>query len=112
MTSLASAEFALAGVLAQVRPLGVVAACGLADDATLATTVMPFIVRGVTLAGIDSVLHPVAARADVWERLQRAVDDDRLERITTTVGLAETADRAATLRTVGVRGRTVVDPAR
>ena len=100
----------LAGALAQTRPRGVVAACGLADDAALATTVMPFIVRGITLAGIDSVLHPMPGRAAVWARLQATLDPDLLDRITTTVGLAEVPTRAATLLTRGVRGRTVVDP--
>jgi acrylyl-CoA reductase (NADPH) len=100
----------LAGALAQTRPQGVVAACGLADDTALATTVMPFIVRGVTLTGIDSVLHPVDARPAVWERLHAAIDTALLARITTTVGLAEVTGRAATLLASGVRGRTVVDP--
>ena len=99
----------LAGALAQTRPRGVVAACGLADDASLATTVMPFIVRGVALVGIDSVLHPVDARPDVWERLHRGVDATLLARITTTVGLGDVVARAATLLERGVRGRTVVD---
>jgi len=98
----------LAGAVAQTRPRGVVAACGLADDAALATTVMPFIVRGVTLAGIDSVLHPMGDRAAVWERLHAAVDPALLARITTTVGLAEVPSRAAALLATGVRGRTVV----
>ena len=99
----------LAGALAQTRPRGVVAACGLADDAALATTVMPFIVRGISLVGIDSVLHPVAERADVWERLHRSADAELLERITTTVGLGDVVAQAATLLERGVRGRTVVD---
>lgn len=101
----------LAGALAQTRPGGVVAACGLADDATLATTVMPFIVRGVTLTGIDSVLFPVERRPDVWARLHAAVPADVLAGLTTTVGLADVPARATTLLTTGVRGRTVVDPA-
>jgi acrylyl-CoA reductase (NADPH) len=100
----------LAGALAQTRPQGVVAACGLADDTALATTVMPFIVRGVTLTGIDSVLHPVDARPAVWGRLHAAIDAALLARITTTVGLAEVTGRAATLLASGVRGRIVVDP--
>ena len=100
----------LAGALAQTRPRGVVAACGLADDAALATTVMPFIVRGITLAGIDSVLHPMPGRAAVWARLQATLDPDLLDRITTTIGLSEVPTRAATLLERGVRGRTVVDP--
>ena len=99
----------LAGALAQTRPYGVVAACGLADDAALTSTVMPFIVRGVTLTGIDSVLFPVDARDDVWARLDAAVDADLLARLTTTIGLAEVPARAATLLERGVRGRTVVD---
>ena len=99
----------LAGALAQMRPRGVVAACGLADDTTLATTVMPFIVRGIALVGIDSVLHPVPERADVWERLHRDADDALLARITTNVDLEGVAARAATLLERGVRGRTVVD---
>ncbi len=101
----------LAGALAQTRPGGVVAACGLADDAALPTTVMPFIVRGVTLVGIDSVLFPVDRRADVWARLHAAVPDATLAGLTTTVGLADVPARAATLLATGVRGRTVVDPA-
>jgi acrylyl-CoA reductase (NADPH) len=103
----------LAGALAQTRPGGVVAACGLADDTSLTTTVMPFIVRGITLTGIDSVLHPVPERAAVWSRLHGAIDADALARITTTVDLAGTPRRAATLLEPGargVRGRTVVNP--
>ena len=100
----------LAGALAQTRPRGVVAACGLADDTRLTTTVMPFIIRGVTLAGIDSVLHPVDERADVWARLHATMDPTLLEALTTTVGLSEVPARAATLLDRGVRGRTVVDP--
>jgi acrylyl-CoA reductase (NADPH) len=102
----------LAGALAQARPGGVVAACGLADDTALVTTVMPFIVRGVTLTGIDSVLHPVAERPAVWSRLHAAVDADALARITSTIGLAEVPSRAATLLAPGargLRGRIVVD---
>ena len=99
----------LAGALAQTRPGGVVAACGLADDAALATTVMPFIVRGVTLAGIDSVLHPVERRPAVWERLHEAVDADLLDQLTTTIALAGVPARATELLERGIRGRTVVD---
>jgi acrylyl-CoA reductase (NADPH) len=100
----------LAGVLTQLRPRGVVAACGLVDDTSLSTTVMPFIVRGVTLTGIDSVLHPVSDRPAVWERLHDTVDAELLGRITDTVGLGDVPSRAAALLAGGVRGRTVVDP--
>lgn len=102
----------LAGALAQTRPRGIVAACGLAQDSALTTTVMPFIIRGITLTGIDSVLHPVPERTEVWDRLHAVVDRSRLERLTTTVGLADVPARAATLLAGGVRGRTVVDPHR
>ena len=102
----------LAGALAQTRPRGVVAACGLADGITLTTTVMPFIIRGVTLAGIDSVQFPIDARDDVWARVHATVDADLLSRLTMTIGLAEVPARAATLLERGVRGRTVVDPSR
>jgi acrylyl-CoA reductase (NADPH) len=99
----------LAGALAQTRPHGVVAACGLTDDTVLATTVMPFIIRGVTLAGIDSVLHPMHARGGVWQRLHDAVDPTLLQGLTTTVPLTDVPPRAAELLDRGVRGRTVVD---
>ena len=99
----------LAGALAQTRAHGVVAACGLADDTELHTTVMPFIIRGITLAGIDSVLHPMSARAAVWQRLHAAIDTDALDPITSTVSLADVPGRAAELLARGVKGRTVVD---
>jgi acrylyl-CoA reductase (NADPH) len=99
----------LAGALAQTRPRGVVAACGLADDTALVTSVMPFIVRGITLAGIDSVLHPIERRADVWTRLHTALDVAVLDRLTTTIGLGAVPARAAQLLDRGVRGRTVID---
>jgi len=98
----------LAGALAQTRPRGVVAACGLADDASLSTTVMPFIVRGVTLTGIDSVLHPMDERLAVWGRLHAAIDTELLDRITTTITLADVPSRSAALLAGSVRGRTVV----
>jgi acrylyl-CoA reductase (NADPH) len=70
---------------------------------------MPFIIRGVTLAGIDSVLFPMELRPAVWERLHAAVDAETLAGLTTTVALADAPDRSAELLDHGVRGRTVVD---
>jgi len=99
----------LAGALAQMRPGGVVAACGLADDTALVTTVMAFIIRGVTLAGIDSVLHPVERRPEVWARLHAALAPELLASLTTTIGLADVPTRAAHLLARGGRGRTVID---
>jgi len=98
----------LAGALAQTLPNGVVAACGLVDDTALHTTVMPFIVRGVTLAGIESVHHPMEARPRAWQQLHRTFDATILAQLTTTVTLSEVPDRAADLLDHGVRGRTVV----
>ena len=99
----------LAGALAACAPRGVVVACGLAGGAELPTSVMPFIVRGVTLTGIDSVLHPMPLRAPVWSRLHAAVDADVLAALTTTIALEDVPTRAVELLDHGVRGRTLVD---
>jgi acrylyl-CoA reductase (NADPH) len=98
----------LANVLAQTRYGGVVAACGLAQGADLATSVMPFILRGVTLAGIDSVMAPLARRCEAWQRLARDLDAGALERMTQEVGLEDAVDRAHALIEGKVRGRIVV----
>ena len=98
----------LANACAQTRYGGIVAACGLAQGADLPVTVMPFILRGVTLAGIDSVLAPMARRQQAWERLARDLDPARLESMTTEVALAEVPARAAALLAGQVRGRVVV----
>lgn len=99
----------LAGALAATAARGTVAACGLAADAALTTSVMPFIVRGVTLAGIDSVLHPMSERAEVWARLHGTVDADLLASVTSTIGLDRVVERATALLRDGGRGRTLVD---
>ena len=100
----------LAGALAATRARGVVAVCGLVDDAALTTTVMPLIVRGVRIVGIDSVLHPAHARPAVWARLHDGVDAGLLASITTTVALDDVSARARDLLAGATRGRTVVDP--
>jgi acrylyl-CoA reductase (NADPH) len=99
----------LAGALAGCAPRGIVVACGLAGGAELRTSVMPFIVRGVTLTGIDSVLHPMPLRPAVWSRLHAAVDADVLAALTTTIALPDVPARARELLDHGVRGRTLVD---
>jgi acrylyl-CoA reductase (NADPH) len=98
----------LAGALAATAPRGVVAACGLAGGSELHTSVMPFIVRGVTLTGIDSVLFPMPLRAAVWGRLHDSVDPGVLASITSTLTLEEVPARAAELLERGVRGRTLI----
>ncbi len=77
----------LANALAATKPGGTVAACGLAGSADLPATVMPFILRGVTLAGIDSVWAPLAARREAWELLARDLDLDTLDSLTEEVSL-------------------------
>ncbi|MBS0443472.1 MAG: oxidoreductase [Proteobacteria bacterium] len=98
----------LANACAQTRYGGVVAACGLAQGADLPATVMPFILRGVTLAGVDSVMAPQPLRREAWQRLARDLDPQRLETITTEVPLAQAIARAQDLMAGKLRGRVVV----
>ena len=98
----------LVNALAQTRYGGTVAACGLAQGADLPGTVMPFILRGVTLAGIDSVMAPLARRELAWQRLARDLDVALLERITEEIALTDAIARAQDLMAGRVRGRLVV----
>jgi acrylyl-CoA reductase (NADPH) len=98
----------LANVCAQMQYGGVVAACGLAQGADLPTTVMPFILRGVTLAGIDSVMAPLPKRQQAWARLARDLDAAKLESMVTEVSLAQAPEWAQALMDGRVRGRVVV----
>lgn len=98
----------LANALAQTRYGGTVAACGLAQGADLLTTVMPFILRGVTLAGVDSVMAPLARRQRAWDRLAQDLDLDRLASIVEEVPLEAAIDKAHQLMAGKVRGRVVV----
>ncbi len=99
----------LANVLAQTSQRGVVACCGLTGGSELPTTVMPFILRGVTLAGIDSVAAPRASRVEAWDRLARDLDPRLLEAMTSTIGLADAPAAAERILAGQIRGRTVVD---
>jgi acrylyl-CoA reductase (NADPH) len=99
----------LASVLAQTTYGGIVASCGLAASADLPTTVMPFILRGITLAGINSVYCPPARRAQAWARLATDLDPAVLDSLTETVELADARQVADRILRGGVRGRTVVD---
>lgn len=98
----------LVNALAQTRYGGVVAACGLAQGFDLPGTVMPFILRGVTLAGIDSVMAPLAIRQQAWGRLARDLDAALLETICEEITLDQVVARAADLMQGKVRGRLVV----
>ena len=98
----------LANALAQTRYGGVVAACGLAQGMDLATTVMPFILRGVTLAGVDSVMAPLPRRQRAWERLARDLDPGLLESMVQEVTLDGAIASAQALMEGRVRGRVLV----
>lgn len=98
----------LANALAQTRYGGVVAACGLAQGMDLPTTVMPFILRGVTLAGIDSVMAPLSKRQRAWDRLARDLDLALLESMIVEVPLESAISKAQELMDGKVRGRVVV----
>ena len=99
----------LANVLAQTRYRGAVAAFGLAQGADLPGSVLPFMLRNVTLAGIDSVNAPQDARLRAWARLADDLDLGKLASATTVIGLADVPDLANLVLQGQVRGRTVVD---
>lgn len=99
----------LANVLAQTRYRGAVAAFGLAQGADLPGSVLPFILRNVTLAGIDSVNAPQEARRTAWARLANDLDLAKLASTTHTVGLTSVPGLADPVLQGQVRGRTVVD---
>jgi acrylyl-CoA reductase (NADPH) len=100
----------LANVCANMRYRGVVTACGLAQGLDFPSTVAPFILRGVTLAGIDSARCPIPDRKQAWQRLARDLDRSKLDSIVTAeIGLAESIDQASNLLAGKVRGRVVVD---
>ncbi len=99
----------LANVLAQTRYGGVVTACGLAQGMDLPGSVAPFILRGVTLAGIDSVMRPTADRIEAWTRLARDLDLGRLDAMTSRAGLGDLPRLGAEIIEGKVRGRVVVD---
>lgn len=98
----------LANVLASMRYRGVAAACGLASGMELPTTVAPFILRGVTLVGIDSVMCPKPERLIAWQRLAQELDMARLDAMTTELELADVVSTAARFLKGQVRGRLLV----
>ncbi|HBH40007.1 MAG TPA: oxidoreductase [Curvibacter sp.] len=98
----------LVNALAQTRYGGVVTACGLAQGMDMPGSVAPFILRGVTLAGIDSVMAPLAKRQRAWDRLARDLDPALLERMVEEVPLEAAVAKAQQLMAGQVRGRVVV----
>ncbi|WP_321895919.1 acrylyl-CoA reductase (NADPH) [Paraburkholderia heleia] len=99
----------LANVCASLRADGAVAACGLAQGMDLPATVAPFILRGVSLLGINSVTRPLAQRQQAWHALGETLDLKQLDTITQEIGLAEAIGAANDLLAGHVRGRLVVD---
>jgi acrylyl-CoA reductase (NADPH) len=98
----------LANLLSMTKYGGAVAACGLAAGMDLPTSVAPFILRGVCLLGIDSVMCPVEPRKAAWERLARDLDRSKLSEITHEIGLGDVIDMGPKILAGQIRGRIVV----
>jgi acrylyl-CoA reductase (NADPH) len=99
----------LANVISQLRYGGAVAACGLAQSMDLPASVAPFILRGVSLIGIDSVMAPEVMRIAAWDRLTRDLDPATLDRLTVRKALAEVVELAPQILEGKIRGRVVLD---
>jgi acrylyl-CoA reductase (NADPH) len=98
----------LANVLAMTKYGGAVAACGLAGGMDLPTSVAPFILRGVSLLGIDSVMCPRPLRLEAWNRLATDLDRGTLDKMTTEIAVADVIQKAPSILKGEVRGRIVV----
>jgi acrylyl-CoA reductase (NADPH) len=98
----------LANVISMLRYRGAVAACGLAGGMDLPSSVAPFILRGVSLLGIDSVYRPRADREEAWKRLEFDLDRGKLLEITSEIGLADVIEAGRQIVDGRVRGRIVV----
>ncbi len=98
----------LANLLSMTRYGGAVAACGLAGGMDLPGSVAPFILRGVCLYGIDSVMCPIERRREAWKRLENDLDRQKLAAITSEIGLSEVPEAARRILEGQVRGRIVV----
>jgi len=99
----------LANICASTKYGGTVAACGLAQGMDFPASVAPFILRGITLKGIDSVMRPIADRVEAWERLATILTQDDFTDISTVIGLDQVIQTAGQLLEGKVRGRVVVD---
>ncbi|MDQ5905411.1 MAG: acrylyl-CoA reductase, partial [Pseudomonadota bacterium] len=99
----------LANACASTKYRGAVAACGLAQGMDFPSSVAPFILRGVTLYGIDSVMAPQIVRLEAWQRLARDLDIAKLDAITREIALGEAVAAAGELLEGKIRGRLVVD---
>ncbi|MFK8069063.1 MAG: MDR family oxidoreductase [Gammaproteobacteria bacterium] len=99
----------LARVLAETNYGGAVAACGLAAGYKLPSTVMPFILRGVSLLGIDSVACPIERRIEAWKRLRTDIPTETLTQLVREISLDEVPEAAAAIIKGQIRGRTLID---
>jgi acrylyl-CoA reductase (NADPH) len=98
----------LANLLSVIRYDGAVAACGLAGGIDLPATVAPFILRGVSLLGIESVYAPLPVRKEAWARLENDIDTQKLALMTVEIGLGDVIEAGKKIVDGGVRGRLVV----
>lgn len=102
----------LANAVASTRYGGVVASCGLAQGADLPSTVLPFILRGVRLQGVDSVQAPLATRERAWSRLATVLDKERLDSLSFSVAFDDLKQAAQDILAGGIRGRAIVEIAK
>jgi acrylyl-CoA reductase (NADPH) len=105
----AAGSYTLANACAQTKYGGAVAACGLAQGADFPASVMPFILRGVRLLGVDSVMAPKAPRLKAWQRLARDLDPATLDAIAQEIALSDAIETAGKFMTGTVKGRYVVN---
>uniref|UniRef100_UPI002ED012F0 hypothetical protein n=1 Tax=Mangrovicoccus ximenensis TaxID=1911570 RepID=UPI002ED012F0 len=98
----------LANLLSMTRYGGTVAACGLAAGMDLPASVAPFILRGVTLAGVDSVMCPIARRREAWDLLAAELDLDKLAALSVELPFGDVIDTAPKFLDGQIRGRVVV----
>ena len=98
----------LANLLSMTKYNGAIAACGLAQGMDLPASVAPFILRGISLLGIDSVMCPRDRRTEAWHRLARDLDRDKLREMTRTISLGDVIAEGERILAGAVRGRTVV----
>lgn len=99
----------LVNACAQMRYHGIVTACGLAQGMDFPASVAPFILRGVSLLGIDSVMAPMSSRELAWNRLARDLDTTALDRMSQEISLAEVIDTGRSIVAGAIRGRVIVD---
>jgi acrylyl-CoA reductase (NADPH) len=99
----------LANICSSLKYGGVVTACGLAQGMDFPASVAPFILRGITLVGIDSVMRPKSDRIEAWQRLASLINGNDLDKISTEIGLDDVIDNASKLMQGEIRGRIVVN---